>query len=70
MYLRDAHYYGYLLLTGTMTSAPDEIDQRMIHYKHCDANFYQTGAFTIGRLISSIPQVSYNGGSTTRGSAF
>jgi hypothetical protein len=40
-----------------MTSAPDEIDQRMIHYKHCDANFYQTGAFNIGRLISTIPQV-------------
>jgi len=44
-------------LLGTMTSAPDEIDQRMIHYKHCDANFYQCGAFNIGRLISSIPQV-------------
>ena len=41
-----------------MTSAPDEIDQRMIHYKHCDSNFYQTGAFNIGRLISTIPQVS------------
>lgn len=44
-------------LVGTMTSAPDEIDQRLIHYKHCDANFYQTGAFNIGRLVSSIPQV-------------
>ena len=40
-----------------MTSAPDEIDGRSIHYKHCDANFYQTFAFVFGRLISTIPQV-------------
>jgi hypothetical protein len=40
-----------------MTSAPDEIDGRLIHYKHCDANFYQTYAFVLGRLISTIPQV-------------
>jgi hypothetical protein len=40
-----------------MTSAPDEVDSRSIHYKHCDANFYQTFAFVFGRLISTIPQV-------------
>jgi len=45
-------------ITGTMTSAPDEIDGRAIHYKHCDANFYQSTAFVIGRLISTFPQVS------------
>lgn len=45
-------------ITGTMTSAPDEIDGRTIHYKHCDANFYQSTAFVIGRLISTFPQVS------------
>ena len=43
-----------------MTSAPDEIDGRSIHYKHCDANFYQTFAFVFGRLISTIPQVCEN----------
>ena len=54
--------YGALFMTtfhillGTMTSTPDEIDSRSIHYKHYDANFYQVGAFVIGRLVASIPQ--------------
>jgi ATP-binding cassette subfamily G (WHITE) protein 2 (SNQ2) len=39
-----------------MTSAPDEIDGRSIHYKHDDANFYQAFAFVFGRLISTFPQ--------------
>jgi len=39
-----------------MTSAPDEVDSRSIHYKHNDANFYQTYAFVFGRLISTFPQ--------------
>jgi hypothetical protein len=47
------------VILGTMTSAPDEIDGRLIHYKHCDANFYQTFAFVFGRLISTIPQVRF-----------
>jgi ABC-2 type transporter len=47
----------HIFSPGTMTSAPDEIDGRSIHYKHCDANFYQTFAFVFGRLISTIPQV-------------
>mmetsp|Transcript_7724 Transcript_7724/g.15931 ORF Transcript_7724/g.15931 Transcript_7724/m.15931 type:complete len:795 (+) Transcript_7724:147-2531(+) len=41
---------------GTSTSAPDDIDQRPIHYKHGDANFYQTTAFVMGRLVSTLPQ--------------
>jgi hypothetical protein len=44
-------------MIGTMTSAPDEVDGRLIHYKHCDANFYPSGAFVIGRLLSTFPQV-------------
>lgn len=54
--------YGALFMTsfhillGTMTSAPDEIDGRSIHYKHDDANFYQPFAFVFGRLFSTFPQ--------------
>lgn len=54
--------YGALFMTclhitlGTMTSAPDEIDGRAIHYKHYDAKFYQVFAFVFGRLLSTIPQ--------------
>jgi ABC-type multidrug transport system permease subunit len=54
--------YGALFMTclhitlGTMTSAPDEIDGRSIHYKHYDAKFYQVFAFVFGRLLSTIPQ--------------
>jgi ABC-type multidrug transport system ATPase subunit/ABC-type multidrug transport system permease subunit len=49
---------AFHILLGTMTSTPDEIDSRSIHYKHSDANFYQVGAFVIGRLVASIPQRS------------
>lgn len=58
-----AGVYGALFMTtfhillGTMTSAPDEIDGRSIHYKHRNANFYQSTAFVTGRLISTFPQV-------------
>lgn len=46
------------ILLGTMTSAPDEIDARSIHYKHYDAKFYQVYAYVTGRLLSTIPQRS------------
>jgi hypothetical protein len=39
-----------------MTSAPDEIDGRAIHYKHYDSRFYQSYSFVFGRLISTFPQ--------------
>jgi hypothetical protein len=54
--------YGALFMTclhillGTMTSAPDEIDGRSIHYKQCDSNFYQVFAYVFGRFFSTIPQ--------------
>lgn len=59
-----AGVYGALFMTtfhiilGTMTSTPDDIDGRGIHYKHYDANFYQVSSFVIGRLASTIPQRS------------
>ena len=54
-----AHFMTtFHILLGTSTSVPDEVDGRSIHYKHHDSRFYQAGAFTIGRLISTIPQRS------------
>jgi len=44
------------LLLGTTTSAPDDLDDRPIHYKHADANFYQTSAYVVGKLMSTLPQ--------------
>ena len=41
---------------GTSTSTPDDIDERPIHYKHGDASFYQTTAYVMGRLCSTLPQ--------------
>jgi ABC-2 type transporter len=52
--------YGALFMTslhillGTMTSAPDEIDGRSIHYKQADSNFYQSFAYMTGRFLSTI----------------
>ena len=44
------------ILLGTTTMTPDDLDGRPIHYKHADANFYQTTAFAIGRILSTLPQ--------------
>lgn len=41
-----------------MTSAPDEIDGRSIHYKHYEARFYQVFSYIFGRFISTLPQRS------------
>jgi hypothetical protein len=43
---------------GTLTSTPDEVDGRLIYYKHADARFYQAGAFLLGKQISQLPLVS------------
>jgi len=43
------------LLLGTTTSTPADIDERPIHYKHGDANFYHTTAFVVARLAASLP---------------
>lgn len=61
-YRLQAGIYGALFMTcfhillGTMTSTPDEIDTRSIHYKQYDAKFYQVYTFVIGRFLSTIPQ--------------
>jgi ABC-type multidrug transport system ATPase subunit len=44
------------ILLGTTTSAPDDLEGRPIHYKHGDANFYQTSAYLMGKLAASLPQ--------------
>lgn len=62
VYRLQAGVYGALFMTcfhiilGTMTSTPDEIDTRSIHYKQYDARFYQVYTFVIGRFLSTIPQ--------------
>jgi len=43
-------------MLGSMTTAPNQIDDRAIYYKHHDANFYPTSAFVTGRTLSLIPQ--------------
>jgi ABC-type multidrug transport system ATPase subunit/ABC-type multidrug transport system permease subunit len=44
------------ILLGTTTSAPQDLDERPIHYKHGDASFYQTSAYVLGKLAASLPQ--------------
>ena len=62
IYRLQAGVYGALFMTcfhillGTMTSTPDEIDTRSIHYKQYDAKFYQVHSFVFGRFLSTIPQ--------------
>ena len=46
---------AFHILLGTLTSTPDEVDGRLIYYKHADARFYQAGAFLLGRQISQLP---------------
>lgn len=64
VYRLQAGVYGALFMTcfhiilGTMTSTPDEIDTRSIHYKHYDARFYQVFTYVIGKFLSSVPQRS------------
>jgi len=46
---------SFHILLGTLTSTPDEVDQRAIYYKHADARFFQTGAFFIAKQFSQLP---------------
>lgn len=46
---------AFHILLGTLTSTPDEVDGRLIYYKHSDARFFQSGAFLLGRQISQLP---------------
>jgi hypothetical protein len=40
-----------------MGSVPDLVDDRIIFYRHFDANFYGAFAYAFGKAISLLPQV-------------
>lgn len=46
------------IMLGGMTSAPAQIEERTIYYKHVDANFFQTFAFVWGRFLAMAPQAA------------
>jgi len=46
------------IMLGAMTSAPGQLLDRSIFYRHKDANFYPTFAYIIGRAFAMVPQVS------------
>lgn len=41
-----------------MQSASSLVTDRIVYYKHADANFYSAWPFVFGRIVSQIPQVS------------
>lgn len=42
-----------------MQASSGLIQDRVIYYKHADANFYSAWPFVFGRVISQLPQVFY-----------
>lgn len=46
------------IMLGAMTVAPGFVDERVIYYKHADANFFSPYPFVIGKAVSKLPQVS------------
>lgn len=46
------------IMLGAMTSAPSQMADRIIYYKHADANFFPTFSYVIGRSIALIPQAT------------
>jgi len=40
-----------------MTSAPGLVDDRIIFYRHLDANFYGAFSYAFGKAASLLPQV-------------
>ena len=44
------------IMLGAMTSAPGQIDDRPIFYRHCDANFYPTASYVLGIIVALFPQ--------------
>lgn len=42
---------------GAMTSIPAQVEDRIIFYRHYDANFYGAFAYAFGKAISLLPQV-------------
>lgn len=41
---------------GAMTSVPEQVDDRIIFYRHSDANFYGAFSYTFGKAASLLPQ--------------
>jgi len=46
---------AFHILLGTLTGTPDEVDTRLIYYKHANARFYQASAYLVGKQISQLP---------------
>jgi len=44
------------IMLGAMTSAPGQLDDRPIFYRHSDANFYPTASYVFGLIIALMPQ--------------
>ena len=42
---------------GAMTSIPAQVEDRIIFYRHFDANFYGAFAYAFGKAMSLLPQV-------------
>lgn len=49
---------GLFIILGAMQSASSLITDRVIYYKHTDANFYSAWPFTFGRAMSQLPQTT------------
>jgi hypothetical protein len=45
------------IMLGAMTSVPEQVDDRIIFYRHADDNFYGAFSYAIGKGISLLPQV-------------
>jgi ABC-type multidrug transport system ATPase subunit len=44
------------IMLGAMTSIPAQVEDRIIFYRHYDANFYGAFAYAFGKAISLLPQ--------------
>jgi hypothetical protein len=53
IYLTDDTFF----LAGSMQSSSGLLADRVIFYKHSDANFYSAWPFVVGRVLSQMPQV-------------
>jgi hypothetical protein len=45
------------IMLGAMTSVPEQVNDRIIFYRHADDNFYGAFAYAIGKGVSLLPQV-------------
>jgi hypothetical protein len=45
------------IMLGAMTSVPEQVNDRIIYYRHADDNFYGAFSYAIGKGASLLPQV-------------